>query len=421
MPQINTQSPFPTFGELYRILANALDVNQKQVSEIGRLAREGEYKWSVPEEICEVIGDHLTKYLDQDFSDCLVSYIYMKHNEYMALILNTQVDALNRKELIYLLKDELVSSIHFFLQEITGSDLKLFTSPDHNSFKVVLDWIQKAINTDVDLIKYVYPDATHHKEKRRNIERWCSGEHLPDLSSINNFAKELSERLHLEKKDNKEKVELMKRWLLLARVLENFSDDVKGYDIDFKKLLKDYFDDKVKPIPLQNLSYNLNLENQKQGQRLVKLQEPRYLMLEQLNQNEYFVDEAQKKSLMVQLENLKATFHTHDSDGRTYYELERIYGRYYLLCGDFKKASIHYDESIRLAWYRAGQAIKPLFEEVLYFYAHIGKITRLKQLRHRGVALGLLKSPSEFQKINFTNEELDELKDKFRRKFPNVA
>lgn len=109
--------PFPRLGEIYRVLALALDTKNKAKTkdhlyrDIDKLARDGNYDWSLLPTLCrELISEPLEHYTDADFAGLVEQFVSHVHASYIQLVATISLDSLSREEALPLLVEHYFSA-----------------------------------------------------------------------------------------------------------------------------------------------------------------------------------------------------------------------------------------------------------------------------------------------------------------------
>ncbi|MFZ4701028.1 MAG: ankyrin repeat domain-containing protein [Candidatus Methylumidiphilus sp.] len=412
--KISILPPYPRFGEIYRLLALALDTkssNKDRGRDLDRLAREGDYDWSLlPNLSEEFIKKPLRKYLDEAFVTTLVRCLDDCHSNYRKLVSTISLDSLSRKESLPLLIEnyfalqgaELILLIH---EQLGGPDLMRLLDTELNPISVVFSWVDEG-GGDA-LAKAAYPTTVgSDKTDREMLTRWEKHTQLPELTSIKRFLQDLSNK----STKHKDKIPDLFLWLLIGRALawlERDADPIKIRDIMRRHLLLG--------IPQIDIGKILSMAVYKAGQRFAPLTMPGLMLSENLKLTSSKVagDQSKTQTNLVAFEQMTAQ---HDPDGITHYRLEWMKGRWQVLSGNYKKALPHYQKAAEWSYYRVGDNQKRIIEEAVVLAAYLGDKPFLKQLKHRAIAFGLFSNPNTDKVIE--EWEIDQIRRQFPLAFP---
>lgn len=403
--------PYPRLGELYRALAGALDTKDAD-RVVDRLAREGEYDWSLlPTLRQKLITDPLGQAIDDEFAGRLGRFVDHVHADYLSWVANVPLDSLNRDEALPLLVE------HYFAPQGTGllldikqafggPDLMALLDPDHHPISVVLDWFDKSNGRD--LARTTFPESTGtDRTNRELLARWTSGTQLPDLQSIKRIARAVSDRGSTKEK---EQIPNLRRWMFVARALTWLE---RESPLPFRVFIRRHL---LLGLPEIDLGQVLSVVNIEAGERFSALKKPALMLYENLKRTT-----AKEPGDQVRTEENLGAFQrlceAHDPEGRTRFHLAWLRGRWHALSGRFDDALLHYKESAEFANYRAGDQQKRIVEEILVLAAFVGgEKPLLKSIKHRAVAFGLFADPRGDDVIE--GWEVDHLRQQFHRIFP---
>jgi len=407
-----SKPPYPRLGEIYRAITLALDTKAKN-RDIDRLAREGDYDWSLlPTLSEELITIPLRKYIDQDFSSLVEEHINRLHSSYINLISTVPIDGLNRQEALPILIKSYFSYHAAGLllnikDKFGGPNLMEFLDVNRNPIEVVITW---SGNSNEKLSKIAFPGTTgEDKSNRESIDRWSKGIHLPDLISIRLFIEALS-------KNNPSLISgvgtNLKRWLIIARAIAWFETISP---IAIRELMNSHIQSGDHGIDVGTLLSNKLHES---GRKLSMLKMPALLLYEELKRTAE-KDIGAMKSTRNDLNKLEHLINIHDSEKITQFHLDWLNGRWFVLSGNFDNALLFTKQAVHLASYRAGAAQKQIFQEALVIAGQLGDKPFLKQLKHRAIAFGLFIKPSSNNVIE--DWEIEQLRQNFQQVFPKKA
>jgi ankyrin repeat protein len=415
--------PFPRLGEIYRVLALALDMKKESKNfknlyrDIDRLAREGEYDWSLLPTLCqELITKPLELETDAQFAKVIQRFASEIHKNYLNLVASISLDSMSREEALPLLVEHYFSMHGCYLlrhiqKTFDGPDIISLLDAEKTPIEAVLDWasVDPAVKS---LVEMAFPNKTEiGKAKRATANRWIACTQLPDMDSIKLFVKKLKSKGFVQDKN-------LCRWLVVARALAWLEEKSPGLrntmrqhlqqglqDFDIRPVLsKAAFDTGVKCLDLSIAGGILHEHLKRTTQKLAG-------------------DKAKTKT---DLENLKSLVKKHDPEGRTQFHLEWLEGRWHVLSGDLQQALPFYEKAAQLVNYRGGDAQKKITEEALVIAGYLGDKAFIKQLKHRAIVFKLFIDPpkdedTDSRKIKYKlveNWEIEQLRQQFHSIFP---
>lgn len=403
--------PYPRLGELYRALAGALDTKARDRI-VDRLAREGEYDWSLLPTLQQtLITSPLQEAIDDDFAGLVAHFVDHVHASYLRLVANVPIDSLDRDDALPLLIEHYfaphgVSLLLGIRQAFGGPDLMALLNPEKHPLAVVLEFFDK--DRGRDLAKTAFAESTgSDRSDRELIARWASGIQHPDLQSIKRFTRRLQDRGDGTMK----KLALdLRRWLLVARAVAWLE---KESPLPFRAFMRRHL---LRGLPEIDIGRVLSLANIETGERFSVLKMPALMLYEGLKRTtpKGPGDQARARDSLNALQGL---CEEHDPEGRTRFHVAWLLGRWHVLSGQFDAALPYYEEAANLANYRAGDQQKHIVEEALVLAASVvGKKPLLKHLKHRAIAFGLFTNPRGGDLIE--GWEIDHLRQQFDRIFP---
>lgn len=345
--------PFPRLGEIYRVLALALDTKDKNKDSKGlyrnidRLAREGEYDWSLLPTLCqELVTKPLERYTDTQFAKGIERFASHVHKNYLDLVAAVSLDSMSREEALPLLVE------HYF--SVHGCDLllhiqKTFGGPnllslldaEKKPIAAVLDWASdfSADPTKKSLLKTAFESTTADKTNSDTANRWIAGTQLPDMGSIKLFVKKLKNKGFAQDKN-------LCRWLIVARALTWLEEKSPGLRNTMRQhLLPGVQDFDIRAV-LSEAAFHT-------GAKCLDLSIAGGILHESLKRTtpKLAGDKAKTKT---DLENLKSLLKKHDPEGRTQFHIEWLKGRWHVLSGDLQQALPFYEKAAQLVNYRGG-------------------------------------------------------------------
>ncbi len=405
--------PYPRLGELYRALAGALDTKVRaEDCNVDRLAREGEYDWSLLPTLQQtLITKPLKAATDIEFAELVGQFAGHLHSDYLRVVAHIALDSLNRAEALPLLVE------HYFAPQginllcsmkrvFDGPDLVALLDPAKQPIAVVLDWFDQS--NGLDFVRTTYPASTDTDRLNRElITRWATGTQIPDSTTIKRIAEDVSKRVG---SIEQEWVRNLRRWMVAARALswlENKSP------VPFRGFMLRHL---LLGLPEIDIGRILSLAIIEAGERFSALTMPALMLYEDLKRTTPKAPGDQART-QENLTAFRRLCEDHDPEGRTRFHLDWLLGRWNVLSGRYRDALHHYQQAAKLANYRAGGQQKQIVEETLVLAAFIGgNKPLLKRLKHRAIVLGLFTDPRSAEVIE--DWEIEHLRQQFHRTFP---
>lgn len=410
----DNRPPYPRLGELYRAFAVALDTKASN-RDVDRLAREGEYDWSLLPALREkLITGPLSRATDADFAGLIDGFVDHLHRAYLQLVASVPLDGLGRVEALPLLIE------HYFAPQgaelllhikeaFDGPDPTTLLDPENPPIAIILDWLEGSDGRE--LARIAFPESTGtDRTDRELIARWRGGTQIPDLPSLKRFADAVSRRGGVVEK---ELVPNLRRWMVVARALSWLE---KESPLPFRAVMLRHL---LLGRPEINIGQVLSSANIEAGKRFSVLKMPGLMLYEDLKRTtpKALGDQARTRE---RLDAFRRLFEEHDPEGRTRFHLARLFGRWHVLSGRFEDALAHYRDAAELADYRAGNEQKRILEETLVLAAFVdGKKPLLKRLKHRAIAFGLFDAPMDDDVLE--DWEIDQFRQQFHRVYPNAG
>jgi hypothetical protein len=405
----NILPPYPRLGEIYRALAVAVDTKAGDRN-VDRLAREGEFDWSLLSTLCEeIIVRPLAKSVDPEFAEHVADSVGYLHTDYVKLVSTISLDGLNRDEALPILVE------HYFIPHalgllyavkkcLGGPDLMKLFDPDLHPVAVILEWLDQG--EERPLARVAFPDATTaDRVEFEMVRKWVAGTNLPNRQSIVRFGAELSKVNGVQA----EKIRNLRIWLILARALAHLERDSPFL---FRGFMRRQL---LLGMPSIDVGHILSTAVIESGQRYSGLTMPAGSLYERLKLTTR-KDEGEQAKSRAELDEFERMTGRIDPESRTRFHIELLRGRWHALSGDFNAALPHYERAAELANYRAGDQQKRIVEESLVLASHLRKRAVIKRLKHRAVAFGLLADP---QVDNVLEDwEMDHLDKCFHEMFP---
>lgn len=385
--QTSIKPPYPTLGEVCQLLSSAFDTKSadaKTRKKLDRLARDGDFDWSLPRQSIEVLLLKPLLDFDRDLSDFIgnfVEFLFLKH---VNLLSQVPLDALSREEAAPLLiKHVYAGHASSFLAALRdrfdGPDLSDFIRQEANPVDVVFRWAEETLGLHVAHL--AYPDD---KQKRDDVGRWRRGVTIPGFySSILPLQRELNKKVS----GPNPKVTLFGKWLVVARAYAWF--DRECCEAGFGPLLPLIGREILLNCPPRDVRQELSVANYDAGKRLREVAKSGGLLVNgRLRRTEEKLP-GDQAAARVELDKFEKLLNEHDTDGRARYMLDWCEGRWRMLSGEEEAALEPYERAADQALYRAGLNQRQILEEAISLAAHLGKRAAVKRLKHRALAMGL--------------------------------
>lgn len=405
--------PYPRLGEVYKALALALDTKSKN-RDVERLAREGDYDWSLLSSLREdLILTPLRRYVrDEDFIHNLDLFIQHVHASYLGIVSTISLDGLSREEALPILIQ------HYFAPHAIGLFEAIWTKDAPNPFQFLdpenypLDVVFKWADPDGrhSLAKAAFPKTTDgDKDNREKVTRWADGTQLPDLVSISLFLDALASN---GTEEHRKKVPGLRKWLLLARALTWFEREANP--LHLRQILNWYI---IRGDQEWDIGKILSLAAIEAGKNLERLMEPYqklFLCLDRTGEK----SPGDRTNAKAALADFEQQLENYDPEGRTRYAFEWYRGRWHVLSGQYEEALEHYRHAVTCSDYRAGETWKQIVEEAMALTGYLGNAKPfLKQLKHRAITLGLIAAPRVGEDV-VEDWEIEALRKQFHYLFP---
>jgi ankyrin repeat protein len=398
--------PYPRFGECISTLAGALDIN-KTDSNVGRLAREGDFDW---ENLDAVIGDLLisgTVWVIGDSAREIISpWISMMRVEYTNLILDVPLDALGRSDVLPILVEEFfapaaASLLHRAGARMPGPDIRDLLDGKRTPVAVTLQWLDGILNASVE--QALFPESTgSDRVEQEKIRKWRNGVDIPSSQSIKLLCTRLAR--------HSARTSSAAFWLLISSALSRLERPWGGA---LGSLMLPYALGQA--VDMKAVTSRLTALVQCKGNAWPELAEPGRKLWSDLMRT------SQKRSgdqarTRHEIEALETMARLCDLQGQTTYHYEWMKGRWNVLSGQYEKALPYYELAFNLASYRAGYQIKDLISEASCVAAFLGKRAFLKRLKHVGIALSLFRKPDASDVLG--DWEVDQFAKQLPKRFP---
>lgn len=375
--------PYPRFGECIAALAGALDIN-KAGSDIGRLAREGDFDWEKLDGVInEVLVDGSRRVIGDAAQSILLPWLASVREAYTRVVLDVPLDSVGRSDAQPILTEKFfVPAAANLLQQIhnamPGPSLQLLLAKELDPVQVTLEWLDSLVGGPVE--KLLYPGSTGSaRTEQEKVRKWRNGIDLPSTQSIQLFCRKLDECW--------KKTPSCATWLLIAAALARLERQTVG---PLRPLMLSHPDH---GSPVGNSVHAILSELVKSaGRTWPELAEPGRKLWYDLQRTSPKQVGDQDRAWQ-EIKSLESTAAALDPEGRSAYHYEWMKGRWHAMSGQYQEALPHYEQAFELACYRAGHQIKDLVSEASCIAAFLGKKPFLKRLKHVGIALGLFRKP----------------------------
>lgn len=415
-----SKPPYPMIGEACQILTGAFGTKAEDPArrkELDRLAREGDFDWSLRSKIVETLLIEPLRKFDPDYGSFVERFVNFVLDRHVDMVNRLSLDALSREEAAPLLIEstygmDIAAFLISLKDKFGGPDLGDFLREDANPIDVVFRWAEVSLGLEVATI--VYPDD---KQKRDEVGRWRRGNTIPDFSpSIRSVQRELQAR----RPDRKAGVVLFGKWLVTARALAWLSRKSKeaGYESLLCLIRKEILLN-CRPRDIGLILSHANIEAGNRYPALKECGSPLCFIKLRRTRPKDVGDQASARS---ELDRFTALTDSLDTDGRTRYFLDWCEGRWHVLAGYEDKALEYYERAANQALYRAGESQKQILEEGISLAAHLRKKPVVKRLKHRALALGLFVevfSESQENVEVVSDWEMEQLDQAFGLLFPS--
>lgn len=380
--------PYPTIGEICQLLSAAFDTKAADRGvrkKLDRLAREGDFDWTLRSEVIGALLVDPLKTLDPEFSDFILSFVEFHIEEHISLLSSISLDAMTREQALPMLTEAFYAGIgaNFLIwvhHQFGGPDLGRFLMDGVNPIDVVFSWAEALLG--IDIPNTISPDE---KIKRDDIGRWRRGDTIPSFyGSILPIKRELIERLASSKRS---KIDLFLKWLVTARVMAWLEREaIKSGRHQIRACARREI---LLNCPKRDIGIELSIANRAAAEDLRELSGGGLRLLEAKLARTSSKEIDDQKLSRNELDHFKTLAGKLDREGRTQYFENWCEGRWHVLAGQEKEALQFYENAANQALYRAGKNQKQILEEAIVLAAHLNAKTAVKRLKHRGLAMRL--------------------------------
>lgn len=380
--------PYPRFGECIATLASALDI-KKADSDVGRLAREGDFDWERLDAVVqEILVDGIARVVgDAAAQSIFAPWLMDVRGAYTRVVLDVSLDAVGRSDVLPVLIEKFFApAVAKLLEPMHTStpslNLGALLAKESYPVKVTLEWLDALVGGTIE--KLLYPESTgSDRVEQEKLRKWRSGIDIPSSQSIKLLCRQLEGRC--------ESVERCAMWLLIASAMSRLE---RSSGESLRPLILHSFDvhSQTKNSIEASLSTSLSNLVRRVGHTWPELAEPGRKLWYDLCRTtpKQIGDQARTWNA---IESLVATATESDPEGHTVYHYEWMKGRWHVLSGQYQEALPHYERAFEMACYRAGHQVKDILSEASCIAAFLGKKPFLKRLKHVGIALGLFRKP----------------------------
>lgn len=380
-------------------MAGALDV-QKQGSDVGRLAREGDFDCVKVDSVIQDLLVEGSRWVVGPLADRLIApWLSEVRDSYARVVLDVPLDSVSRVEVLRILVDDFFAThaVHLLLNAramLPGPDLVHLLDVDQAPIVVVLEWLDKRVDGPIE--RLIYPESVGSDRVERNkVNKWRNGIDLPSLQGIKLFTTHLDQRIEAGSAAS------AGLWLMIAAALTRFERSFRApiRPVIFRQMLSGVTAGHM-------LRQRLWEQVHDAARAWPELSELGSRLWHDLMRTipKQAGDQDRRWREICLLEEMS---HVLDPEGRLAYHSEWMKARWCVLSGRYEEALPHYERAFEMACYRAGSEIKKLIEEALSIAAWMEKKVFLKKLKHAGISLGLFAMPQGSSVIE--DWELEEL------------
>lgn len=407
------EAPFPRLGEVYRVLALALDTKNRD-RDLDAFARDEKYDWRMPRKIRHnLFGLSLRSLFRSDFGkgflEILNGSLIDFEKNYGGMVCDFSADYLSRKDVeSVLLKGYFPVFVGASLSALLSNG-KVVKSADffriiESSFPFYEVFEVFSRHCGEGLVKVVYPDSTGEvKRKKENLDRWAKGSVLPDLTSIKGFVSDVRDFMGRQEvcQLSEEEIDELAAWMVVARGL-GFSGDSK-----FRMSLKTF-----SSLMNKDFTSDIRWANEIAAEKSLLRLRVNAMLNDELSGVRSKKPGSQDVSLK-KLENIVSDLDIKYPDGRLNHYKHWLRARWHVLSGRPATALPDYQKSLKSAWYRAGKLQAEILKEAMMVaaYAHLfrkdlgdagktsdGKLSPksfLKALKNKAVHFKVFPKPDE--------------------------
>lgn len=407
---MNTKStPYPKLGECIDVLATVLDLI-KADSDVGRLAREGDFDWEKVDKVIQtLLLEPTERYYGVAATKLVGPWLSEVRGSYCKLILEVSLDSVDRDETFPILIEDffaplaaqLLLNVH---DQMPGPDLPCLLDAAKKPMAVVFQWLDVQLGESTE--KLLYPQTTDSdRVDREKIRKWRNAVDLPSAQSIKLFTEKLRDA-----RDKAALAETTAIWLMIAAALTRFdrrsSEPVRSQIL--RKILANSRD-----LTVQHRLLKLVQAAAENCPGLVESGLYLWEDLKRTSSKQVGDQDRTWREIGLLESQAKAVF----PDGRADYHCVWMKARWHVLSGRYQEALPHYEQAFELACYRAGSQTKDILEEASTIAAFLEKRVFLKQLKHVGIVYGLFQKPEKNAAV-LEDWELEQFANQLFQLFP---
>ena len=378
--------PYPRLGECVSAIVGALDI-KKVGSDVGRLAREGDFDWEKLDAVIQtVLLEGTERYYGKTAHKLVLAWFAEVKESYCHLLLDVTLDSVGRDDTLpILIEDFFIPFVAQFLLKAQalspGPDLSLMLSTADSPLAVVFGWLDGYLQGPTE--KLLYPESTGtDRTDREKVSKWRNGIDLPSAQGIKLFSQRV-----LDVKRDSTKGSTAALWLMIATALTRFERD---WSRPVRPLIIRGFERSPTDHAVQDRLWELV---GRVGHSWPELAEPGRKLWYELRRTSSKQAGDQQRT-RDEISKLEARAAECDPNGLTAYHYEWMRARWHTLSGQYQDALPYYQRAFELASYRVGRQIKDLIEESACVAGFLAKKNFLKQLKHVGITLGLFRKPA---------------------------
>lgn len=380
-----TSTPYPRLGECVRALASALD-SKTSDRDVDRLAREGDFDWSVLDTVIgRLLIDGTVRLLAASVRPTFEAWLHSARDAYCRLVMGVALDGIDREEALPVLIDRFfvpvtASLLRAMNEQCRGPGLDRLLTTGTSPVSATLDWLDDVVGEPID--KLLYPETVgESKSTRDKMGKWRAGVDLPSAHGL----KLLLDAMRAEPR-SLALADAAGVWLLTARALAHF-ERLGG------ERVRAGLDSCLRAgVPAGAAGERLLELVRTSGRRWPELADAGRRLWHDLRRTttKHPGERADTWGRIMVLERLAREL---DPEGTTAYHVAWMRGRWHVLAGLYEEALAHYEEAFRLSCYRAGHQVREVAEDAMCIAAFLGKRPILKRMKHVGIALGLFVRP----------------------------
>jgi hypothetical protein len=393
----NWVTPFPTIGEVVRVVANVLETKGDSAKDYDRLARgeifdyeKVEMLWSGAFDVIpgELVSGNIQKVI-YDVRDGLFEEYMRILGEGLSCGYSREniMDCLSRKiaNIICVSMFRILDGRHEILRKLVASDKPVSVAFEYNKEK----WEEFRKNPPIS------KDISGEQIKE-NVYRWMKGEQTPSMEDLCEVIKmfcDLCDRNECDR--NEMKLEQVYSVFFCAKVIDNVArykrllGDLRSIN-NGKIVSKEEF---YEPLE-RTLYFYVGEERMEKLSSSVKDDIGRYLQnVSELRKkrNEWHKD---KGSTGKQLEKLEEHTTQLQKVNICWWNTQKLRAYWYVLSGEWNLAKECYEEILDIIFYTGEmKTVELFFDEVLVLAAIREDRPFLKKLKHFGVTFGLFGKP----------------------------